>query len=631
MEDMIIRKRHTWRDMAAAVLLCAGLASCSQDDIPGNPQGEPLPGGEYPLMLTASVDGIRSRAAGKDAWTDGDEIGVCIGTDGAAGSYKLNADGTAKEAVTPVYWKNTASATVKAWYPYADKTNISIIDQSKGYAAYDFLTATAENQSYRTPVSLNFKHQMAKVKYILQAGTGITADELATATVSVNGYYRLSFNRGALTRYYTTNSWITPFVTSATEGEALLFPQNMAGKQFIRVKINNTFCYYTPKAEENAGNLVAGKAYTYTITVNAYDIEVKEVTGGTWSDGGSEPAGILVAEYTAGQVKYGDYLYTDGTTSDGGLRVRYSNGGMKWENPKPDPTPGKTVLGNLVAKYTADDVKPGDYLYEDGTISDGGLRFRLSNGVMRWETSKPDPTPDKTVSGIVFWIPSEIYNFEGVRQTPASLTDDKIMAAEHPDCTHGLAVAVKNVTYDGTNSIKWQKSSAALSSWQKGNYFTHANKEQFVSIASGTSSDANINRIYGYQNTVVLRAYNAYCTNNNKTGNIVLPVAALDDFANTNPAPAGSTGWFFPSVKELHMLIYKDVDDVYRNIGSETYEIVNSSLEKVNGDMISQNDHWTSVEKDYSNAFRIANNYSKWAWSYAMKSNTKIVRAVCAF
>ena len=58
---MIIRKRHTWRDMAAAVLLCAGLASCSQDDIPGNPQGEPLPGGEYPLMLTASVDYWRCR------------------------------------------------------------------------------------------------------------------------------------------------------------------------------------------------------------------------------------------------------------------------------------------------------------------------------------------------------------------------------------------------------------------------------------------------------------------------------------------------------------------------------------------------------------------------------------------
>lgn len=611
--------------MAAAVLLCAGLASCSQDDIPGNPQGEPLPGGEYPLMLTASVDGIRSRAAGKDAWTDGDDIGVRIGADGATGRYKLNADGTVKEAVTPVYWQNSASATVTAWWPCEAQTNISISNQSSGYAAYDFLTATATNQSYKTQVSLSFKHQMAKVKYILQAGTGITDAELATATVSIYGYTQVSFIQGVLSG--SDNDWITP---SATEGEVLLVPQNMAGKQFIRVKINNQYFYYTPKAGENVGKLEVGNAYTYTITVSTYDIKVKEVTGGTWSNGGSEAAVVPVI-YTADDVKPGDYFYEDGTTSDGGLRVHYPNGIMKWENPKPDPMPDKTLLGNLVAKYTANDVKPGDYLYSDGTTSDGGLRVRLSNGVMRWETSKPDPTPDKTVSGIVFWIPSEIYTFEGVRQTPASLTDDKIMAAKHPNCTRGLAVAVKDVTYNGKNSIQWQKPSEALSSWQKGNDFTHANKEQFVSIASGTGSDANINRIYGYQNTVVLRAYNEYCTNKSRTNYIVKPVAALGEFAATNPAPLGSTGWFFPSVKELHMLIYKDVDDVYRNIGSETFNIVNSSLEKVNGDMISETgDYWTSVESGSSNAFRIYYNYG-WFLSSAMKSNSKKVRAVCAF
>lgn len=608
----------------AAVLLL--FASCMQDGLPGD--GDTLPEGNYPLALTAEMDGMKTRA-GKDAWTDGDEIGVRIGADGATGRYKLNADGTVKEAVTPVYWQNSASATVTAWWPCEAKTNISISNQSNGYAAYDFLTATATNQNYQTPVTLNFEHQMAKVKYILRAGNGIAEDELAAATVSIYGNTQVSFIQGVLSG--SDNGWITPSVSaSATEGEVLLVPQNMAEKNFIRVTINGLSHVYTPKAGENVGKLEAGNAYTYTITVSTYDIKVKAVTGGTWSNGGSEAAVVPVI-YTADDVKPGDYFYEDGTTSDGGLRVHYSNGIMKWENPKPDPTLGKTVLGNLVAKYTADDVKPGDYLYSDGTTSDGGLRVRLSNGVMRWETSKPDPTPDKTVSGIVFWIPSEIYTFEGVRQTPANLTDDKIMAAEHPNCTHGLAVAVKNVTYSGKNSIQWQKSSATLSIWQKNN-FTHANKEQFVSIASGTSSDANINRIYGYQNTVVLCAYNEYCTNNNKTGNIVQPVAALGDFANTNPAPVGSTGWFFPSVKELHMLIYKDVDDVYRNIGSETFNIVNSSFEKVNGDMMSQtDDYWTSVEYDYSNAFRIVYNYSNWTLSSVKKSNGKTVRAVCAF
>lgn len=614
--------KYGWE--TAAVLLL--FASCSRDGLPGD--GDTLPEGKYPLALTAEMDGMKTRAAGKDAWTDGDEIGVRIGADGAAGRYKLKADGTVKEAVTPVYWQNSAFATVKAWYPYAAQTNIN--DQSNGYAAYDFLTATAENQNYQTSVTLNFEHQMAKVKYILQAGNGITADELATATVSIYGYTQVSFLQGVLSG--SGDGWIAPSVSaSATEGEALLVPQNMAGKSFIRVTINGLSHVYTPKAGENVGNLVAGNAYTYTITVSVYDIKVQAVTGGTWSDGGSEAA-IVPVIYTADDVKLGDYFYEDGTTSDGGLRVHYPNGIMKWENPKPDPTPGKTVLGNLVAKYTPDDVKPGDYLYENGTISDGGVRFRLSDGTLIRESPIPDPTPNMTVSGIVFWTPAETDYTEGVRQTPASLTDDKIMAAEHPNCTRGLAVAVKNVTYGGTDNIAWQKSSEALSSWQKGNNFTHANKEQFVSIASGTGSDANINRIYGYQNTVVLRAYNAYCTDKSRTNYIVKPVAALDDFAATNPAPLSSTGWFFPSVKELHMLIYKDVDDVRNNYGSKTLTIVNSSLEKVSGDMISQSDdYWSSVESDYRNVFRIIYNYSNWTVSSAMKSNSKKVRAVCAF
>lgn len=554
MEDMIIRKRHTWRDMAAAVLLCAGLASCSQDDIPGNPQGEPLPGGEYPLMLTASVDGIRSRAAGKDAWDDGDEIGVCIGTDGAAGSYKLNADGTVKEAVTPVYWQNTASATVKAWWPCEAKTNISISNQSNGYAAYDFLTATAENKNYQTPVTLNFKHQMAKVKYILQAGTNITDAELATATVSIYGYTQVSFLQGVLSG--SGDGWIAPSVSaSATEGEALLVPQNMAGKSFIRVKINNTFCYYTPKAEENIGNLAAGKAYTYTITVSAYGIEVKEVTGGTWSDGGNEAAAIPVA------------------------------------------------------KYTASDVKPGDYLYTNGDISDGGLRARYSNGFVRWETPKPTPLADKTVSGIVFWTPSETDLTDTDRKTPARLTDDKIMTADFPKCTRGLAVALRDAANGTITRVTWQGTQMAggycesiAENFQNTALFTHERKSDFRSIASGTGEDDDVNRILGYQNTQVLRAYNKYNTENNRNLYKNNLVTLLEAFEQSNPAPQGSTGWFLPSAKEWHILYYKDVDNVCGVSGTDNaYDFVNSSLSAAGGELLSNAYYWSSTEGVDSN------------------------------
>ena len=80
-----------------------------------------LPDGKYPLAFTARVDGMATRSTGKDEWAEGDKIGVRIGADGATGCYELNSDGSMKNVITPVYWQNTASSTVTAWYPYSGK------------------------------------------------------------------------------------------------------------------------------------------------------------------------------------------------------------------------------------------------------------------------------------------------------------------------------------------------------------------------------------------------------------------------------------------------------------------------------------------------------------------------------
>ena len=73
-----------------ALLLLGLVASCSQDDVE---QNEILPAGQYPLNLTVSVEGMKSRASGKDNWKDGDEIGVRIGSDREVGRYALDKEG----------------------------------------------------------------------------------------------------------------------------------------------------------------------------------------------------------------------------------------------------------------------------------------------------------------------------------------------------------------------------------------------------------------------------------------------------------------------------------------------------------------------------------------------------------
>ena len=258
----------------------------------------------------------------------------------------------------------------------------------------------------------------------------------------------------------------------------------------------------------------------------------------------------------------------------------------------------------------------GDYITTGGKLIDGDAASRLTDEIKA------------QIVAVVFWTPAETLT-DG-RQTPASLTDDLIMSAEHPDCTHGLAVALKDATYDGSERMGWQNSfESVATTFQSGENFSHDSKGNFKSIASGSGEYDPMNYILGYQNTVVLRAYNTYCQNNDKSDYIVRPVAAIDDFDDTNPAPDNSTGWFLPSPKELHILYYKDVDNIYNNSGVETYNIVNSSLTAAGGDRLYGNWYWSSGEYSYGYAWGVAL-YSGYV-SDNNKSHNRYVRLAFAF
>ncbi|MDO4179836.1 MAG: fimbrillin family protein [Bacteroidales bacterium] len=578
-----MKQNHSLWNMAVALLACAGFVACSQDALDDG-QNNSLPDGKYPLLLSASVaEAVPTRTAGKNSWTgDGTEyIGVRIGTDGNIGKYVIGANDLAEPASIDqtIYWQSTDPTYVKAWYPYATQNPVDISNQSGGFADIDFLTATAENQSYNQPVKLIFLHQMAKVSYTLVPGDGITANDLESATVSIAGYTQANFSEGTLTEG-TEEGWITP----TSDGEALLVPQDMTDKPFIKVSISGTDFIYTPGT--GAANLQPGTRYAYTITVKADAIDVTvDVTGSDeWIAGGEATVGskTVLVRYIAEDVKKGDYLYTDGTTSDGGLRTVYTDGSM-------------------VSLSGAD---------------------------------KPQPVTGKTVAGIVFWTPSETSTVG--RLTPASLTYDRIMAAEHPSCTHGLAVAVKTVTYNGSSEMRWQDPSEYIVNFQR-NEFTHNRKSDFYEVHASdvTNNTSLINRILGYQNTVVLLAYNEYCTDNGKGDYIVHLAEAIAEFRqNATPAPAGSTGWFLPSLKELHLLCYKDVDDIYnQNNRSYTYtrNLVNASLSAAGGDNLRTDKwYWASTEITGSWAW-ILTPYNARVDVLEKYNISPMVRAVCAF
>lgn len=324
--------------LPVVMLICGVLASCSSED----ESTTPLPDGKYPLQLTAEVAQPQTRAGGKDAWTGGEEIGVTVEgyIGGMPKTYVMDASGNAapKDAANAIYWKNTAEARIYAWTPNIVNPAVDISDQTNGYADFDVLYASAIGR-YNQTINLRFNHRMAKMEITLAAGEGVTNEAVEGATVTLLGDSEAYFSGGMVGAADQSDGEIRPYRDAATKKyEAVVVPQDMTGKPLIRIAVGSDVFTYTPDTDA-AGNLKAGKRYAYTITVKASGIDVQAVTGGTWVACGEEnvTSKKVKQSFTADELKIGDYFYSDGTWSDGGLRKIYTDGSMKIASPKPAP------------------------------------------------------------------------------------------------------------------------------------------------------------------------------------------------------------------------------------------------------------------------------------------------------
>lgn len=164
----------------AAILFTA----CTQDELAE--QGTALPDGEYPLQIgSVSI----TAEASEEPWTrvtekpdgsgsvfQGDErIGVRIGDNEETGIYIIKVDDAGNVTITPdkpVYWKNTQTAEVTAWYP-AEASSVNLEFQYLNGLTY-VLHGTGTG-SYQSPVTLKFEHQLAKLRVVAK-GTAEVRD-----------------------------------------------------------------------------------------------------------------------------------------------------------------------------------------------------------------------------------------------------------------------------------------------------------------------------------------------------------------------------------------------------------------------------------------------------------------------
>lgn len=250
----------------AAILFTA----CTQDELAE--QGNTLPDGEYPLQIgsvsiTAEASEepwtrVSESTDGKSSvWETNDEFYVKFEGSDEVGIYKITDAATgAVEPVKSIYWKNTQPANIIAWYasPQPNSANrMNLRNQDDGLAYV--LRATADNASYDTPVSLQFTHQLAKVRVVTKGTVNVRHIAVTNAPLGCSvqdGIVTSGVNEPVDNYLYETK-----YEGIGTCWEICLPPCSV--QQFMVMSEAGGSSYFDI---DNSVTLEAGKVHTITIT-----------------------------------------------------------------------------------------------------------------------------------------------------------------------------------------------------------------------------------------------------------------------------------------------------------------------------------------------------------------------------
>ena len=196
-----------------------------------------------------------------------------------------------------------------------------------------------------------------------------------------------------------------------------------------------------------------------------------------------------------------------------------------------------------VTEYTAADLKMGDYLYSDGTTSDGGLRKLFPDGTVETAPEAVAPEAGKTVIGIVFHAGR--HTMDASDYTKPLTVGGPTLAGE----VRGYAVALTHANNDYSD----------LANWVKG-----PNDESGFSVGTSTDEDdwngyANCRAMHDYVTAHAGEGWEmrhfqaAWACETYGNRSLDYDGNPTSDYAWQAPlkAPAGTSGWFLPSCGQL--------------------------------------------------------------------------------
>ena len=273
------------------------LAACTGDDDAAWPEGG------VPLELYAAVEGYSSanaqtRVTTENRWEGGEMVRLWIknSISGSTDEIYTSVDSDGK-LITNIDWTSPDEKKfINGVYPLLlnlERFSVQADQSEKGYQDSDCMVAPSLRITVTSPdKTLVFRHVTAKVVVHLKVGNGVTDYELRTATVTFENLTctggNINLNNGTAGQVRPGTDHITPNEVTPAADEyvrtvrALLPPQDMSGRKFVKIVIGGKTFYYTPAAGE--ADFFSGKMYEYRLTVTSEGIENidMEEGGGTW-------------------------------------------------------------------------------------------------------------------------------------------------------------------------------------------------------------------------------------------------------------------------------------------------------------------------------------------------------------
>lgn len=214
-------------------------------------------------------------------------------------------------------------------------------------------------------------------------------------------------------------------------------------------------------------------------------------------------------------------------------------------------------------------LQEGDFYMKDGTV--------LPLEYYRY-SSMPENVKNDCL-GVVFWVGEKV-SAQGTKRHWTHDNGDLLLMHEHPGCTHGLVVALTDVS---NQTIQWSSTSTG-GTWEWLEDYPAAGQEEEKYLLERSES------FFGYNMTRRLRWYRDY------GGHHIEALDAIEQYAKKNATPAGCSGWYLIGNREIIVMANGEIDE---NIDTGIIGILNNAFVQAGGTKFkTDNYYWCSSDSE---------------------------------